>query len=553
MKKEWGSGTTAYGKRWPVLLPFSFLFAVCMVFGRCLDRDGSVPFKHPGLWIAVILLTAAGTFITGYLWKLLLSGKTSGKKETDLSVTGKDFLITAFAVFLCYIPVFLGVYPGFFVYDAQDELMQVVTRNFSTHHPLLHVLLLGGVIQLMHKISGSYNLGIACYTLLQMGVMSCIFSYGICHLRKEGMEKGKGFLMAAYLGLFPTVVMFVLCSAKDGLFTGMLFLLVLMLRKLINSPEEFFAKKRYAVLLAGASLLMMLLRHNGFYAFIAFVMFLFLFHKRTGLTAFLKRLFFMFAGIIGVYLILNRGLAFALHAQTSEHQEMLTVPIQQMARVYAMEGDTLSTEEKEILYEVLPEEALMRYTPKVSDPVKISFNNEAYEKNPGKYLKLWVQIGCKHPFAYLNAWFMTSYGFWYPDAVIDTYKGNTVFTFTYGESSYFGYEVEQPGERKSLIPVIDRVYRWLSLDPAVQKIPVLKWLFLPGALFWEMLFILSCICFAGHGIRAFPYLLPLLVWLTVILGPASLVRYVVFLWALIPMLIWDLTLTRRGLKGMFDN
>ena len=88
----------------------------------------------------------------------------------------RSFFLTAVAIFLCYVPVFLAVYPGFFVYDAQDELMQVITRNFSTHHPLLHVLLLGGIIPLVYKITGSYNLGIACYTLFQMAVLSCILN-----------------------------------------------------------------------------------------------------------------------------------------------------------------------------------------------------------------------------------------------------------------------------------------------------------------------------------------------------------------------------------------
>lgn len=532
--------TTSFaGKRFLPFL-FSLCFSLCMVFGRCLDREGSVPFRHPGLWAAVVILTAAGTLLTVFLWKLLSEGGKRQEKQIPASVTGKDFAVTALLIFLCYLPVFLGEYPGFFVYDAQDELMQVVTRNFSAHHPLLHVLLLGGIIQLVHKISGSYNLGIACYTLFQMGVMSCIFSYGICHLRKEGMSRGKSFLMAIYLGLFPTVVMFVLCSAKDGLFTGMLFLQVLMIRELVKNPENFFREKRYVILFAVSSVLMMLLRHNGFYAFFVFAALFLLLHRVTGLAGFLRKTALLFAGILAAYLLLNKGLVFVLHADTSENQEMLTVPIQQMARVYALEEDSLTQEQKETLYEILPEEALSHYTPKLSDPVKISFNNDAYEKNPGKYLKLWAQIGVKHPFAYLNAWFMTSYGFWYPDTVIDVYRGNTVFTFTYGDSSYFGYEVEQPGARHSLIPVIDRFYRWLSLDPAIQKVPVLKWLFSPGALLWVMLFILGYFGYAGYGKKAVCYFLPLLVFMTVLLGPTYLVRYVVFWWVLLPVLFFEL-------------
>lgn len=550
MEEKKKCGTTAYRGKWFLPILFSLVFALCMTFGRCLDRDGSVPFTHFGLWICVLLLTAGGTFLTRLAWNLL--GKVTEEREKKTAetasdscdgkaeVTGKTFLLTALILFLCYLPVFLAVYPGFFVYDAQDELMQVVTRNFSTHHPLVHVLMLGGIIQLVHKVSGSYNLGIACYTLFQMMALSCIFAYGICHLRKEGMGKRKGILMTLYLGLFPTIVMFVLCSAKDGLFTGMLFLLVLMIRKLVKDPKSFFEKKRYVLLLAGSCLSMMLLRHNGFYAFLVFAVLFIALHKVTGLTGYLKKTAVIFLGILAAYLLLNKGLAAALQAQEPEHQEMLTVPIQQMARVYAMEGDSLSEEEKNTLFEILPEEALSHYTPKVSDPVKIAFDNEAYEKDPGKYLKLWVQIGMKHPFAYLNAWFMTSYGFWYPDAVIDVYRGNTVFTFTYGDSSYFGYEVEQPGERHSFFPALDAFYRWLSLDPTIQKIPVIRWLFSPGALFWVILFFLSYFCYSGQEKKAVPYLIALLTWLTVILGPTYLVRYVVFLWVLLPVLLWDL-------------
>ena len=85
---------------------------------------------------------------------------------------------------------------------------------------------------------------------------------------------------------------------------------------------------------------------------------------------------------------------------------------------------------------------------------------------------------------------MTSYGFWYPWAVIDVYKGNTVFTFTYEGSSYFGYEVEEPGERKRLIPLVDRAYRFLSLDERAQEIPLLSLVLSPGAMFFLWTFVL---------------------------------------------------------------
>ena len=549
MNKENDRGTTAYGKRgWVISIGFSALFAICMNFGKSLDLQGSVTFKSPLMWGYILLTAIGGTFLTSFLWKTLLKEEDRKGEEKIQKISARDFFFTAGIIFLCYLPVFLGVYPGFFVYDAQDELMQVITRNFSTHHPLVHVLLLGGIIQLVHKISGSYNLGIACYTLFQMTVLSCIFSYAICRLRKEGMGKKGSLAMALYLGLFPTIVMFSLCSAKDGLFTGMLLLTVLQLRELMKDPERFFSNKASVILLLAASIFMMLFRHNGFYAFLVSAVVMLLWRKAAGLSKYLKKLLLLFGGILIIYMTVSKGFALALHAESSEHQEMLTVPIQQLARVYTMEKDAFSQEEKSILYEILPKEALERYTPKVSDGVKISFCNEAYEKNPSRYRMLWVKTGLRHPFAYLNAWFMTSYGFWYPDTVIDVYRGNTVFTFTYGDSSYFGYEVEEPGERHSLIPFLDECYRKMSLEPGIQQIPIVSWLFSPGFLFWTAAFILGYFLYAGHYKKLLPYLLPVFLWLTVILGPTFLVRYVVFLWILMPVLLWDLTRPQSSME-----
>lgn len=523
-----------------------FMYAVCLVFGHSLEKEGSIAYRDGRLWLTIlilgILLSAVLTVIMNQLQKRLLPKGL--EHETGQQIrqvpAGRMTFLYAGIIFLCYLVVFLGVYPGFFVYDAQDELMQVITRSFSTHHPLFHVLLMGGTVQLIHKLTGSYNAGIACYTLLQMAVLSLIFGYGIRKLKEEGMGRRGGILLLAYFGGFPTIVMFSLCSAKDGLFTGMVLLMVLMLCAFFRDPAGFFQKKGYCACLFLSSCLMMLLRNNGFYAFFVFVVLLTLLFLKAEWKLCRKKMLLVCAGAMLAFLVVNKGFAFVLYADDSENQEILTVPIQQLARVYSMEGDTLTEQQKETLFEILPEEALKRYNPKVSDPVKVDFDNEAYEADKGKYRRLWSDLFREHPFGYLNAWFMTSYGFWYPGAVIDVYKGNTVFTFTYEGSSYFGYEVEEPGERKSMIPVVDRAYRFLSLDERAQEIPLLSLVLSPGAMFFLWTFVLCFFWYTGQDRKLWPFLFPGLLFLTVLLGPTYLVRYVVFLWVLLPQLLWEL-------------
>lgn len=517
------------------------LFSLCMVFGSQLDLKGSVPFKEGRLWISIFILAVLFALIMRYLWEVMagrkqkcISKKNSGFEDLGQRIDLRSLGIRAAVIFLCFLPVFLAVYPGFFVYDAQEEYLQVVTRNFTTHHPLIHVLLLGGMIQLVYKLSGSVNLGIACYTILQMTVMSVIFAWCVEKLKLRGLGKISRILLTLYFGVCPVLVMFSLCSAKDGLFTGLLLVMVVLLQELCKEPGAFLKNWKKMTFLSVSTLGMMLLRHNGFYAFCVFALLLTFYLRKE-----IKKALIYPVGVILIYMLCNAVLTGLFHADHGENQEMLTVPISQMARVYADEKDTLPAKDKEILYQYLSDEALAHYTPKVSDGVKIHFNNEAFAADKGSFFKLWAKWGASHPFTYLNAWFMTSYGFWYPDTIIDVYRGNTVFTFTYEDSSYFGYEVEEPGIRESKIPWLDELYRKMSLEIAQQKLPVVSMLFSPGFFFWMMLFLLGYLCYLKEFKRVLPFALPFLCWLTVILGPTCLVRYVVFLWVVVPLLLWE--------------
>ena len=328
------------------------------------------------------------------------------------------------------------------------------------------------------------------------------------------------------------IQMYVLCSAKDTLYSAAMLAVILLLVQLALEGEAFFRKKGNLLLLGGGLCFMALMRHNGLYILILLIpVMAVLAGRKRWLRAAL-------AGLCALILTLgvSAGLKTVFHAEDSENQEMLTVPIQQLARTWALSPEVFSEEEEEVLFSFLPGEALERYTPKLSDNVKIAFNNAAYARDSSAFWRLWLSIGVKAPASYLNAWFLTSYGFWYPDAVLDGYQGNTVFTFTYGESSYFGYETELPGQRHSFLPWLDALFERMSLELFQQRIPVLSMLFSPGFLFWVyaagVVFLLRC----GRFRQAAAFLPAGLNWLTVLLGPTSLVRYVLIFWFALPVL-----------------
>lgn len=525
---------------WLIAGVFSFLFTMAMLFGVRLEAAGNVDFTDWKMWVSIPVLTCLFAVFVRKSWDFL-SGMGERRamfaqyikipKLPEKLAKHTDVLTFCFLI-LCWFPVLLAVYPGFFVYDAWSEWGEVASRSFSPHHPLVHVLLLGGIICFVHKFTDSYNIGIACYTLMQMLVVAGSFTYLLHFIRKKGVSKILRIFSVFYLAFFPVIVMFTLCSAKDALFTVALLILVISIIDMCNDREAFFASRsKMTVFVLGAAA-MMLLRNNGVYAFGVMACVLVFYHKK-----YVKKIAVLLVTAFLSYFLVNNGLITVLHAQEEAYQEILTVPIQQLARTYYFNQEAFSPEDIETLHEVLSEEALGLYRPKLSDPVKAHFQNDVFAADKSKYFGLWVRMGIKKPLSYINAWLMNSYGFWYPDTVIDVYRGNGTFTYIYEDSSYFGYEVEQPGIRVSRIPWLDELYRKLSLEVWKEKIPIFSMLYSPGGMFWFIAFVFSYVLYRRKYHLVIPYLMVLLVWLTVILGPTYLPRYVLIFWYGFPLFV----------------
>lgn len=535
-------------------------------WGSQLESVGNVNFTAVTTWLVPFLIASVVTPLLAYGFAQLEKRTSKGHADTkgmqksggrpnriDTAWDGLPqslrFLLTALFLFFAWLPVFLAVYPGFFAYDATDELGQVLTGSYVTRHPLLHVLLLGKTVSGIEQLTGSYNTGIAVYVLFQMALMALLLSWELGCLKKLGAGRVLCSVSFCFFAFFPVIPMYVLCTSKDIWYTaGMLAAvtkLCLLIKKQENAggmnqkgaeqmpqtnPLADGRDRRAFWFGLGASLFVMaVFRNNGFYVFVVMIPVLFLLagkkhRKKMAVTAGLVLLF-----VLGQSAVLKA----ALNPVDTGVQETLTVPIQQLARTWNYSPEVFSAEDQETLFEILPREVLERYTPKLSDLVKIDFCTENYEKDPGRYQKLWLKTGLKAPFTYMNAWLMTSYGFWYPDASIDVYNGWR----NYVKSSYFSFETEEPGVRESRFPWLEEQYRKLSLENIVQKLPVVSWLFSPGFLCW--VFVLAGLFFAACGrFKHLAAFMPIgLNWLTVLLGPTYLVRYVLIFWFSLPLLL----------------
>lgn len=507
---------------------FAFLFVGSLLIGVQLERSGCLEWENRKIAAALVILSLAiAPYITVMMEKLAGGGIASTGKRTE----HKSFLRIWGTLILVYTVALLACWPGNFGYDAELEYEMVASGAYLQHHPLAHVLLLGGIIQMVYKITGSYNWGIAVYTVFQILVVSACLAYMLYTLAGFGIRRWVWGLSFAILALFPTVQVFVVCSTKDVLFSAGVILFMTLLLEMARAPEEFWKQKHRTVLFICASFLIVLMRNNGVYAYAVFMVLFAVVYRRQW-----RRWLAALLAVAAVYIGVNTGLAAALSAKPGSVKEMLCVPLQQMARVYNMARETYTESELAQLASYVEENRLALYVPKNVDWVKAIFSDETFHADPWAFWRLWATVGLRRPDMYLDSFLINTYQYWYMDTYPDGYIG-FVEPYIDKETCYFYNVTESPGERASLIPALDAFYSKISWTLWAQRIPGIGPLFAMSLWHWIWVFAVLYLGARREWRMVCTLLLPVLVYATVLLGPIALVRYVLYLLFGLPIVL----------------
>lgn len=525
-KAEWKTTIVPHLK---IGFGFCFLFIGAMVAGVQLDAYGRVDFSNIMNYLTMFVLALGGAPFVAWVFVKLQEVK---RNKTAEVVDKRYFYKIMLVLFLAYIPVLLAAWPGFFCYDAEVETYMVFTDKYSAHHPVTHVVLLGWIMKIMYKIIPSYNVGIAVYLLLQMLVVSACFAYMMTFLKRIGVRRWIVNTGIAFLALFPTVSMFVCCTTKDVYFSAGIVLFTTLLLEMVRDEGTFWNARSKKRLFALSILMILLFRNNGIYAFVVFLPFFVLMFKK-----YWKKWSPILIGVFLFYFLLNITMNAIFNVKPGEKAEMLCVPMQQLARVHAEAKECFGEDDLEVMYSLIPEVILNNYKPKLADSVKVNFLEDNFKAEPGKYIDLWWRMGLKRPDVYVNSILMNTYGYWYPDTIIDAYTNVKMVERYYDESSYFFFETERPGMRKSLIPVLERFYERISLEIYQQKVPVVSMLFSMGFWKWVYLFMLLYLWRCGYKKQGFAFGLMGIIYLTVLLGPTAIVRYVLYFFFCAPLVL----------------
>lgn len=503
-----------------------FLLALSFVIGSMLTNEHRTcrsVVEVVQMLAILCVMTFMSAIVTGMIFTLfttLWDGGTKSRavgKEYD---SPRVFAFYTVVILLCWLPVFLAYYPSVFAYDAEGQLYQVLAHDYSTHHPLLHTLFLGAFFKLGENLPGSYSSGMALHSIVQMFFMAMILGYVLAVLYRERTSWVMRLLLLLFYALFPANSVLAVSTTKDVLFSGLVLLYVAKLYQWCNGNCKM--TKEFVLPFVLISVTMLLFRNNAVYAWLVCQPFLLIFAgkrkalKRYALAAAATFLLFCLGGI---------GLKAAVSAQNGSPREMLSVPLQQMARTRVMHEEEIDDEMRQKLDSYLPSEwVFAAYNPYLADPVK---NRAVIHDDPAGLMKTWVRLGLQFPMTYVDAFLDNSIGYWYlADKTHSTIYG-------VGTESGFGYlstdNRTMPAGceiiRHSYLPGLRAFMERIVSDNEYQKIPVVSVIFAPAFYWWMLCFYIVFFLYRKKYKMLVPALFPVAYYLTLLLSPTVLVRY----------------------------
>ena len=444
--------------------------------------------------------------------------KINGNNSINIK---KIYFYNLLLILLCWLPILLAYYPGIFAYDASNQVMQVINHDYTTHHPLVHTLLLGGFFSIGNAI-GDNNLGVLLYSFFQMFVIAAIMSEAIIYMLKKGMSKTMYGIVLLFYAFFPINSMMAISTTKDVLFSAFMLGLLITLWELFDDESLWKSKK---VIFVGFVFLIgiMLLRNNAIYACVLSCAIICILLKRNR-----KRFcLFIFSGLV-ISSLLNWGISSALDAQKGSMVEMLSVPLQQIARVGKYHEDELDSEIKKELYSFINKEVVQNYAPNISDGVKNFVDEKSIKNDPMQFLRLYIKLAVRYPREYIDAFASLTQGFWYLE---DTSNANIYGSGMESRLGYMltnyknmpeGYEVKH----KSYFPQLEYILEKLFSDNKYLEIPLISVFFAPAFYCWLLItFILIFLYRKKYDILV-PGLILFCYLLTLLLGPTCIIRYV---------------------------
>ena len=487
------------------------------------------------LWINFILFFIM--FILVFLLIKLIDNKIVKKINNQCEYT-KDELIKYFLgniiVLFCILWfVYLALYPGYYSYDAPRQLIQFFSDNqLSAHHPVIHTLLLSACVFIGNKFFYGTNCGIAIYTYIQMIIVIISLSYMFVKLLKFKVNKYIVIFSEALIVLNPVFQIFVMTTTKDVIFSALFIIWIIHIIERYEDEEKFFSSFGKICFYIINVIFMCLFRKQGIYIVGCVGIIQCFISKR-----YLKKNICLLVGIVSIFYFIIGPVSSWCGIIKSPIKEMLSVPLQQIARVINENGN-ITDEEKEIFYNIVSEENVNKYIPYISDPVKDNMNELYFKSHLKDFIKLYINIGVKNFSIYIDSFLYGIVGYVSPIEDVDNgYIG--IFGFM---SSYMFEIFDLPYIKEARVYSDTKFasYKYYLYDVRenmLADVPIISFWCNTSFSFW--MFAISTVFIIYK--KNYKYLIVSLiacVFLGILaLGPVCCIRYVLPILSAVPIII----------------
>lgn len=444
-----------------------------------------------------------------------------------------------FCFILCiWVIYWLAYYPGIVDIDNTFNYLMFLENKFTTHHPILHVLTISFFFDLGSNIFQDRNIAVGLFIVFQLIICSCLQVLAYRYLYKKSKISSLTIIImiVLYSGiLIPIIPMNMITSTKDAFFSTFFLLFIILNYELLENPKLFINSKGKIITFIIIGFLTLSLRNNFFYAYLVFTLFIIL-------TLTYKKVLSAIPLVITIFLLFITFNSYLINKfkieDVSGIKEMSSVPLQQLARVYNRNFNSYSLSEIELLQKIVGHQDLIQYNPYWSDFVKRYANQNVYLENKDDFINLYLSIFKKNPSIYLDSLLENTLFSWYPFANFEPRYTLYDRGIKQADSSFiFITDVNYPGTLDSKIPKLHNFLETLSFSGIIQKIPIYHLLFSIGFMFWIYLYSMILSIYRRDRAIFTTGILVLLYIGTLWLGPVMFIRYFLFLWLLLPIML----------------
>ncbi|MBP3799455.1 MAG: hypothetical protein ILA19_00600 [Bacilli bacterium] len=496
---------------------FSIFLSLILVIGNQLDKTSNIKWNIITLIEIFCLIFAIFPFII-YSFNII----KKIKKHYDFEITKKRKIIIFSTIFVFNFLVFLAIYPGVYGYDAGFQIMEVLNKNIqlTSHFSVIYSYFLAKCIQIGQVLFNSNEIGFAIYSLLQMTFMTYVATRISLFSYKLSKNKYILLLSIIFFSLFPLYMIMTISACQDTIFGGIFALLI------INFIEHYdnIKSKKIFIKIVILSFMLCAIRNNGYYALLVVVVMSLLFNKNKRLLSTIPLiisivLYKIFTGPVYNYMNVYKE---------PPIREMSSIPSVQLARVYNYNKSILNKDDLrnyKLFYNNLDKFKYYKIVPSISDTIKNVLNVEYTNNHLNEYVQFWLKVSLKDPKNYIEAFLLNNLGVWYPGKHYNDfrmYHPYIEYKMSNGKEANEDYE---NFERKSKLPIYDKILHLVVERNGWKIIPVVSAFFNLGTYF--LIFIYSIgVCIIRKKRKYIVAISAITgLYITIFLAPVALFRY----------------------------